>query len=297
MAIGGANIMAGRYIADYNKQSSMCVYCIQNIVDGKCYIGITSYGIGNRINDHFKSLRRNKHYNSYLQFSFNKHGEQNFKVFCLYENAKSLKILSILEGIYCNIFRSFERDFGYNLDQAGSIKKHSQETKDKIGNAHRGTKKSVESKLKMSISQKNYQLTKTDEQKAKDVLIAKRNFSPYIGKPNSLKTRLKISENAKKRCMERPELALPMLKAAKLQRVSMAKKVSLWNKSNPNPSSKAVLCYNTQSGKQYFFWCVNEASKELGVSKCTIQRNIRKTDSYKFKRTPFLFSYFNAILT
>ena len=295
MAIGGANIIATKYLADYDKLSNMCVYCIQNIVNGKCYIGITTYGLQYRINDHFKSLRKNKHYNSYLQFSFNKYGEHNFKVFCLYKDAKNIEILSVLEGIYCNIYRSYERDFGYNLDQAGSIKKHSQETKDKIGNAHRGTKKSEESKIKMSISQKKYQLVKTEEQKRKNVIIAKKNFAPYIGKPNSIETRLKISEKAKIRYKENPELVLPLLKAANSQRKSMAKKVSIWNKHNPNPSSKAILCYNTQNSKQYFFWCAKEASKELGISRCTIHRNIKNSGLYKFKRTPFLFSYFNAI--
>lgn len=287
--------MKPQYIIDYNRLSNMCVYCIQNIVNGKCYIGITTYGIGKRISDHFKALRRNKHYNSYLQFSFNKYGENNFKVSCLYENAKNIETLSVLEGIYCDMFRSYEKEFGYNLDITGSIKKHSQETKDKIGDAHRGLKRSYESRIKMSISQKNYQLTKTDEQKTKDVLLAKKNFSPYIGKPNSPETRLKISENAKIRFKERPELVLPLLKAAKLKRSEISERVSTWNKKNPNPSSKGLLCYNTQNGKQYFFWCVREASKELGINSCTIQRNIRKYGSYKFKRTPFLFSYFNDI--
>jgi len=287
--------MKPQYVIDYNRLSNMCVYCIQNIVNGKCYIGITTYGIGKRISDHFKALRRNKHHNSYLQFSFNKYGENNFKVYCLYENAKNIETLSVLEGIYCDMFRSCEKEFGYNLDIAGSIKKHSQETKDKIGNAHRGIKKSIESKIKMSISQNNYQLSKTKEQKIKDILSAKKNFSPYIGKPNSIETRLKISKSAKIRYKERPELVLPLLKAANSQRKSMAKKVSLWNTINPNPSSKAVLCYDTQNGKQYFFWCIREASKELGINSCTIHRNIKKTNAFKFKRTPFLFSYFNDV--
>jgi hypothetical protein len=53
------------------------IYCIMNVVTGKKYLG-SSINIKSRIRTHFSLLNNNKHGNSYLQRSFNKHGAQCF---------------------------------------------------------------------------------------------------------------------------------------------------------------------------------------------------------------------------
>jgi group I intron endonuclease len=56
-----------------------CIYKIVNIKNKKYYLGSTS-NLYNRIGYHLSSLRKGNHVNEYLQNSFNKYGEQNFKV-------------------------------------------------------------------------------------------------------------------------------------------------------------------------------------------------------------------------
>ncbi len=53
------------------------IYKISCLINNKIYIGSASC-LSSRKRDHFNFLKRNKHYNSYLQRSFNKHGESNF---------------------------------------------------------------------------------------------------------------------------------------------------------------------------------------------------------------------------
>lgn len=54
------------------------IYKIINKINGKCYIGSSS-NLQKRNKQHFNSLSKNKHYNQYLQRSFNKYGISNFE--------------------------------------------------------------------------------------------------------------------------------------------------------------------------------------------------------------------------
>jgi group I intron endonuclease len=53
------------------------VYRIFCGIDNKSYVGIT-LDFGRRKYDHLNDLRKNKHYNHFLQYAFNMHGEKNF---------------------------------------------------------------------------------------------------------------------------------------------------------------------------------------------------------------------------
>ena len=54
------------------------IYKILNIVNNKFYIG-SSVNIGCRKSSHLHKLKKNKHSSPYLQNSYNKYGEMNFK--------------------------------------------------------------------------------------------------------------------------------------------------------------------------------------------------------------------------
>jgi group I intron endonuclease len=53
------------------------IYTIKNKVNGKVYVG-QSISLRKRKHDHFRALRTNTHYNTHLQSSWNKYGEDNF---------------------------------------------------------------------------------------------------------------------------------------------------------------------------------------------------------------------------
>lgn len=74
-------------------KSNYFVYEIKNITNNKVYIGITK-NIKQRKMSHFSGLSNNSHYNSHLQNSYNKYGEQNFIFSVLYKKiTKNLAIL------------------------------------------------------------------------------------------------------------------------------------------------------------------------------------------------------------
>lgn len=53
------------------------IYCIENTVTGKKYIG-SSKNIFKRLKDHMYKLKKNVHPNKHLQSSFNKYNIENF---------------------------------------------------------------------------------------------------------------------------------------------------------------------------------------------------------------------------
>ena len=67
-------------LIDYksNKNTS-CIYKITNIINNKHYVGSTK-ALYFRIKKHINLLTNGKHTNKYLQRSWNKYGENNFKI-------------------------------------------------------------------------------------------------------------------------------------------------------------------------------------------------------------------------
>ena len=53
------------------------IYKIENIINGKLYVGSTNNYIGRR-NTHICELKNNKHVNRHLQSAWNKFKENNF---------------------------------------------------------------------------------------------------------------------------------------------------------------------------------------------------------------------------
>lgn len=111
-----------------------CVYCIENRVDNKKYIGQTT-NFYNRKHDHLSSLRHNRHRNTYLQHSWNKYGEENFSIYILQECTK--EELDSLEKNYISKFDTMNRDYGYNRESGGNrYKEASDSTKKLISKNH-----------------------------------------------------------------------------------------------------------------------------------------------------------------
>ena len=92
------------------------IYCIENTVNNKKYIGL-SRNIYRRWLEHRSELNRGDHVNNYLQNSWNMYGEDAFKFYivelCLPEE------LSHRERYYIDRYHTLSHEDGYNLTMGG----------------------------------------------------------------------------------------------------------------------------------------------------------------------------------
>lgn len=115
------------------------IYYIKNIVSKKVYIG-QSKNIYKRLILHKHKLINNKHSNSHLQRSFNKHSIINFK--CGIIKYCNILNLTLLESFFIN----HQKVEIYNIREAEDSVKHqkrkkiSNETRIKLSNAKKGKK-------------------------------------------------------------------------------------------------------------------------------------------------------------
>lgn len=92
------------------------IYCIENTITHKKYIGLSSY-INKRWREHLWMLENNQHDNSYLQRAWNKYGADAF-TFTILEEC-DVTCLPEREMHYIAKYRSDERLYGYNLSSGG----------------------------------------------------------------------------------------------------------------------------------------------------------------------------------
>jgi group I intron endonuclease len=129
------------------------IYCIENRINNKKYIGC-SKDIERRWYHHKRDLESNNHSNRYLQSSYNKYGENNFKFSIIQELPYSKKQLQLMETYWIIYFSSF-RDFGmgYNLTLGGEGNwglTLSEETKKRLSEVNKGKILSKEVREKIS---------------------------------------------------------------------------------------------------------------------------------------------------
>lgn len=110
------------------------IYKIENIVNGKLYIGQTVGKPARRFQLHKSRLKRNKHENPYLQNAWNKYGEEDFvfSVIGIYSWVE-------LDSIEVSFIKQYkELNICYNLESGG----HFQKT------LHESTKKKLSERTK-----------------------------------------------------------------------------------------------------------------------------------------------------
>lgn len=89
------------------------VYIIQNLLNGKVYVG-ASRNVHSRLSDHKVALRGGYHVNLHLLSAYKKNGEHSF-LFDVLEYCDERYIYS-QENYWCNMLNAHNRKFGYNID-------------------------------------------------------------------------------------------------------------------------------------------------------------------------------------
>lgn len=105
------------------------IYMIQNLVNGKIYIGQSGDIEEVRWRDHKRELRNNKHENTHLQRSWNKYGEDNFEFTIICECDESQ--LNTMEEYYIFELMSYDDRVGYNKTYGGEGGRPTEETRKK----------------------------------------------------------------------------------------------------------------------------------------------------------------------
>ena len=167
------------------------VYAIENIVNGKLYIG-SAIDIKKRWSEHKFLLRNNRHPNKYLMSAWNKHGEDKFKFKIIEET--TLNELIKKEQYYITYYETSKRKYGYNLaPNAGNTLgiKCSEEKKEKIRKSLLGKKRgkinyvvSEETRKKMSESRMGYKPSLETCQKLSAKLKGNKNASGRVFSEN-----------------------------------------------------------------------------------------------------------------
>jgi group I intron endonuclease len=156
---------------------------------GKIYIG-SSNNIDKRWVAHRSLLNNNKHVSTYLQNSWNKYGEDNFKFKIIEETLEDNLINR--EQYYLDYHKSYNQKFGYNiLKIAGSTRgwEHSTETKQKISQFQKGRKKSKATKEKFRQRMLGTSLSEETKEKLREY---------KTGTKHSEESKKKLSDSLKK---------------------------------------------------------------------------------------------------
>lgn len=192
------------------------IYLVENVENGKCYIGQTWYTLNQRKTTHQTSSKQNRS-NSVFHKALQKYGFDSFVWSVLVSNVKSQERLDELEIEYIEIFDTSVPN-GYNLKEGGrggklppesieiirqknKLVKRSEAFKERVSEVHTGKVNNRETRKKMSKSQKKRfaENPMSDETKKKISEVQK-------GKKLSPETRKKMSEGQRKRHAENPEI-------------------------------------------------------------------------------------------
>lgn len=247
---------------EYRTTGALCgIYKITNIVNKKVYIG-QSINIKARWKDHMNSLNRKDSKCTLLQRAWNKYGQSNFSFEIL--ELCSENMLDEIETKYIDLYDSCNVDKGYNIEPGGNANKYlSDQTKQKIRDAHLGIRASDETKKKMSESRVGHK-------------------NPMYGKTHSEETRKKISEakNGKPGHLQN-DYQRECARLANLGKViseDTRKKISAANKGNipHNKNLRPIYCIELNK----VFENASFAGKELSIYSGNIINcceHIRKT--------------------
>lgn len=151
------------------------IYLLTNLVNGKRYVGQTTYSLRVRLQRHFNVAYHPGKRDFYLCRALRKYGKENFEISLLCSCGNKAE-LDLMEDLYIAIYGTMNSSIGYNRKRGGANGKQSLATRLLSSQVRKGKKHSIESRIKRSIA-----------------FSGSRN--PMFGRKASLDTREKMSQN------------------------------------------------------------------------------------------------------
>ena len=113
----------------YNSETGMYegyIYCIENLINGKKYIGQTIRTIKQRWKQHVYTSRSSNSNKYPIHLAINKYGEKNFNIYLLYQCSFNIlddlnEALNRKEIFYIEQYDTRNKKYGYNLAVGGGI--------------------------------------------------------------------------------------------------------------------------------------------------------------------------------
>lgn len=137
------------------------VYCIQNTLNSKRYIGSASKSLKLRMKKHLDRLNMGLHPNEHLQNAWNKYPSGTFS-FSVLERCHPDNCLK-LEQKYIDLYKSYDRNYGYNKSPTAESNrgvKYSPEVRKVISKRNTGRRHTPETRQRMREVQKELAATK-----------------------------------------------------------------------------------------------------------------------------------------
>ncbi len=133
------------------------IYKITNLINKKILFGQTVQEPSVRWAQ-YKWNWKKKHKNQHIYNAFSKYGIENFTFEVIDTNAKNMEQLNNLEIFYIEMWKTQDRNIGYNIQPGGLNKAMTEETKKKISDINRGRQTALgrkwtdEQRIKFSLA-------------------------------------------------------------------------------------------------------------------------------------------------
>ncbi len=187
------------------------VYCFRNAVSDKVYVGST-IRLVKRKKNHYYTLRRNTHFNTHLQSSWNEYGEQAFSFHVLEVCTPETRLSR--EQFWIDYYDAANPSKGYNMSPTAAVEYHTEESRRKIsesnkrryqlgrtpflkgkthsaevkqflGDLHRGKVVSLETRTKQSIARRGMKLTDEHRKRIGDASRGRKQSAELVKKRTS----------------------------------------------------------------------------------------------------------------
>lgn len=168
------------------------VYCIENTVNGKRYVGQTVQPIQKRWMSHQAHNEC-----AALHGSIKKYGAQAFEIYIL-DEADSKSNLDTLEDFYIRLLNTVDRSIGYNLRGGGSFGTHSDDSKKKMSGKVLAAYARGDLLEKRRLQKTGSKLTDLQKQALREANIGKKASDETRKKLSAVRKALWASESGEK---------------------------------------------------------------------------------------------------